>query len=123
MNQDHSATWATGLGIFLLLIGLVFALALYLFYCYCLKLICQKTGRDPGALIWLPIVHLLPLLEVAKMPLWVIILFLIPPVNIVVGIIMWVKICEARGKSGWLVILMFVPVANLFFIPYLAFSE
>ena len=36
---------------------------------------------------------------------------------------MWVKICQARGKSGWLVLLLFIPIANLIFIPYLAFSE
>jgi uncharacterized membrane protein YhaH (DUF805 family) len=36
---------------------------------------------------------------------------------------MWVKICQARGKSGWLVILLFIPVVNIIFIPYLAFSE
>jgi hypothetical protein len=44
-------------------------------------------------------------------------------VNIVLTVIMWVKICAAIGKSPWLVILMFVPLANLFFLPYLAFSE
>ena len=68
--------------------------------------------------------NLIPLLQVAKMPVWMIILFLVPLVNlVVVGIMMWVKICQARGKSGWLVILMFIPIANSIFIPYLAFSE
>ena len=52
-----------------------------------------------------------------------IILMLIPLVNIVVGIMMWVKICVARGKSGWLVLLFIVPIANIILIPYLAFSE
>jgi hypothetical protein len=41
----------------------------------------------------------------------------------VVGIMMWVKVCQARHKSGWLVLLMFVPLANIAFLPYLAFSE
>ena len=36
---------------------------------------------------------------------------------------MWVQICQARGKSGWLVILLIIPIANLIFLPYLAFSE
>ena len=51
------------------------------------------------------------------------ILFFIPFVNFVVGIMMWAKICSACGKSPWLVILAFVPVVNNVFIPYLAFSE
>jgi hypothetical protein len=36
---------------------------------------------------------------------------------------LYAKICSARGKSGWLVIMLFVPIANLIFLPYLAFSE
>jgi hypothetical protein len=36
---------------------------------------------------------------------------------------MWVKICQARGKSGWLVILRIIPIANLILLVYLAFSE
>jgi hypothetical protein len=36
---------------------------------------------------------------------------------------MWAKICQARGKSPWLVIMAFIPFVNIFFIPYLAFSE
>jgi hypothetical protein len=36
---------------------------------------------------------------------------------------MWAKVCEARGKSPWLVILWFIPIVNIAFLPYLAFSE
>lgn len=74
-------------------------------------------------MIWIPIVNLVPLLTVAKQPIWFIILFFVPLVNIVMGILLWVKICEARGKPGWLVILLFIPVVNIAFLPYLAFSE
>ncbi|MBC8001312.1 MAG: hypothetical protein H7X97_01875 [Opitutaceae bacterium] len=106
-----------------ILVGLAVFVGLYVFICYCLKLICEKAGESPGVLIWIPIVQLVPLLNVAKMPTWYIILFLIPIVNLIVGIIMWVKICQARNKPGWLVIMMFIPVVNIAFIPYLAFSE
>ena len=78
---------------------------------------------NPGILIWIPIVNLIPLLQAAKMPVWMILLFLVPLINLVVAIMMWVKICQARGKSGWLVIMMVIPIANLIFLPYLAFSE
>jgi hypothetical protein len=50
-------------------------------------------------------------------------LFFVPLANAVMTIVMWVKICQACGKSAWLVLLLFVPVVNLFFVPYLAFSE
>ena len=124
MNDSGSGdAVAAGVGIVVILGLLVFALALYVFVCYCLKRICEKCGEDPGILIWIPIVQLVPLLKVAKMELWMIILFFIPIVNFVIGIMMWAKICTARGKSPWLVILMFIPIVNIAFIPYLAFSE
>jgi uncharacterized membrane protein YhaH (DUF805 family) len=68
-------------------------------------------------------VNLIPLLQVAKMPVWMILLFLIPLVNLVVAVMMWAKICTARGKSPWLVIMIFIPLVNIAFVPYLAFSE
>lgn len=106
------------------MLGVLFvALLFYLFFCFCCKRICEKAGHNPGILIWIPIAHFIPLLQVAKMPVWMIILLLIPIVNIVITVMMWAKICEARGKSPWLVILLFVPFVNLFFLPYLAFSE
>ena len=120
-TSDHAA--AAGIGLVLLLFILGVALAVYVFYCFCLKRICEKAGRDPGILIWIPIVNVIPLLQVAGMAEWMIILFFIPLVNLVVGVIMWVKICEARGKSPWLVIMIIIPLVNLAFIPYLAFSE
>lgn len=119
MESTHS----TGLGLIGILVALGIFVGVYVFICYCLKLICEKTGESPGALIWIPIVQLIPLLNVAKMPTWYIILLLIPVVNLILGIIMWVKICQARGKPGWLAIMMFVPIINIAFIPYLAFSE
>jgi hypothetical protein len=113
----------TGVVLVVLAIGAVIGLGLYIFACYCCKRICEKVGKEPGAIIWIPIANLVPLLEVAGMPIWMIILLLIPVVNIVVGVMMWARICEARGKSPWLVVLLLVPVANIIFLPYLAFSE
>ena len=110
------------MGLIIILGLLVFALALYVFICYCLKRICQKCGEDPGILIWIPIAQLVPLLKIAKMDLWMIILFFIPIVNIVIGVMMWAKICTARGKSPWLVILMFIPMLILMFIILIVLS-
>ena len=123
MNDTTNTALGAGLGAAAILFALLVGLAFYIFFCFCYKRICEKCGVTPGVLIWIPIVQLVPLLQVAKMPVWMIILFLIPLVNLVIFVMMWVKICQARGKSGWLVILFFIPIANLIFIPYLAFSE
>ncbi len=119
--MDNQASAAVGF--VMIMVMLLAGLGLYVFYCYCLKMICEKTGHEPGILIWIPIAQIIPLLEVAGMSILWIIGFLIPCLNFIVGIMMWAKICSARGKSPWLVILMFIPIANLIFIPYLAFSE
>lgn len=123
MNESADNAVATGMGVAMMLVVLVVALAFYVFFCYCAKRICEKCGVTPGVLIWIPIAQLVPLLEVAKMPVWMIILFFIPIANLVVIVMMWAKICIARGKSPWLVIMLFIPVVNIAFIPYLAFSE
>jgi hypothetical protein len=123
MNETANSAVSTGIAAGAALFLVVICLALYVFFCFCCKRICEKCGVTPGVLIWIPIAQLVPMLQVAKMELWMIILFFIPIVNIVVGIMMWAKICQARGKSPWLVILMFIPIVNIIFIPYLAFSE
>jgi len=123
MESTSNDAIGAGASALVFLIALVIGLALYLFICYCCKRICEKCGKDPGILIWIPIAQLVPMLQVAGMAIWMIVLFFIPIANIVVGIMMWAKICQARGKSPWLVIMMFIPIVNIAFIPYLAFSE
>ena len=114
---------ATGVSIVVVLLLLAIALVCYLFFCYCAKRICQKAGHEPGVLIWIPIANLVPLLTTAGLPVWMIILFFVPIVNFIVGILMWWKLCEARGKPGALSLLLLVPVAGLFVPLYLAFAD
>ena len=47
----------------------------------------------------------------------------IPLVNIVIFIIVWMGIAEARNKPGWWGILMLVPVVSLVVPGYLAWSD
>jgi len=123
MSEDSSNLLGLGIGLIAFFVVLAIGVAVYIFISYCYKLICLKTGKDPGAIIWIPVVRYIPLLQIAKMPEWLVVLLLVPFVNIVVFILMWAKVCEARGKSPWLVILFFVPIANIVLIPYLAFAD
>ena len=50
------------------------------------------------------------MLNIAQKPAWWFILCLIPLVNIVIFIIIWMAIAEARHKPNWWGILMIVPV-------------
>jgi len=105
------------------LVMLVIMVAVYIFYCYCAKLICEKVGKEPGVLIWIPIVQILPLLEAAGMEKWMIILFFVPFVNILAALYMAYKLVLARGKPPVLVVMAVIPIVSLAFFPYLAFSE
>jgi len=65
--------------------GLAVSLLIYLFFCYCLKLIVQKTGTEPGLMVWLPILQLIPMLRAAGMSMvWF--LFWISPLLVAAAI-------------------------------------
>ena len=122
-HDENPAAVFPGLELVTILVVLGGVLALYVFSSFCFKRICEKCGVRPGVLVWIPIVRLVPLLKVAKMPVGMIILFIVPFANLVVFFIMWAKICVARGKSGWLVLWFLVPIANIVLIPYLALGR
>jgi len=106
--------------------GLVFfviMLVIYIFGCYVMKRICEKAGGQPGILIWIPILQIIPILKAAGMSLWWIIGLLIPIVNIVGTILLWVNLHKKMGKNPWLTILCFIPFVNIIYILYLAFSK
>jgi hypothetical protein len=99
----------------------VFA-ALYLFFCYCGSLICQKAGKPAGILMWLPIVQYIPLLRAAKMsPLWLLAMF-VPLLNIIVHIMWSFKIAGVRGQGIFTAIFLILPTYPLAFM-YLAFAS
>jgi hypothetical protein len=99
------------------------ALLIYLFYCYCCLLICQKAGHEPGLLIWIPIFQFIPLLRAARMSAgWFVASILIVP-GLIGGIIWSFKIAKARGKSPVTGFLMLVPLLGVFPFLYLAFAD
>jgi hypothetical protein len=99
------------------------ALATYLFLCYCCMLICQKTGNEPGLMVWLPVLQVIPMLRAASMSRWWIIGFFVPVVNIIGHVVWCVRIVQARSKTTPLLVLLLLPVTSLFAFLYLAFSE
>ena len=98
------------------------AVVLYLFGCFCMKLICVKAGYQPGGLIWIPIFQLIPLFRAAGMSGWWLLACFIPLLNLIAAILWSFKIVRARGKSALVAIMLLLPLLNLFAILYLAFS-
>jgi hypothetical protein len=95
----------------------------YLGFSCCCKLICQKSGTVPGALVWVPFLQSIPLLRAANMSPWWLLAALVPLLNVVVQIVWSVKIVQARGKGLGTMVFLLLPVTNLFAFLYLAFSN
>ncbi len=120
--QEDNRVPAVFLGGFLL-IFCIFLLVLYVYHALALQTIATKTNTENPWFAWVPILNIILMLNIAKKPIWWIILCLIPLVNIVIIIIVWMGIAEARNKPNWWGILLIVPVANLIVPGYLAWSD
>lgn len=114
---------ALGFSFVLLCCQLIFVLALYVFLSYCISRIAKKTGHaDKAIWAWIPVLNIILLLEIADMPLWFVILYFIPFVNIVVGLIVWMKVAEKCGKESWWGLLLLIPIVN-FVVIYMLGSD
>ena len=95
----------------------------YVYMSLALQTIATKTATPNGWLAWIPIAHIFLMLSIAKKPMWWFILFLVPLANIVIAIMVWMAIAEARHKPNWWGIMLIVPVMNLVMPGYLAWAD
>ena len=106
-----------------LMFFVVCSLAMYVYVALALSTIAQKTNTENGWLAWIPIANVILMLNIARKPVWWILLCLIPLVNIVIFIIVWMGIAEARNKPSWWGVLMIVPIVSIIVPGYLAWSD
>lgn len=79
-----------------------------------------KAGK-PGWAAIVPIYNLIVMLDIAGKPLWWIILFLIPLVNLIIAILVSIAIAEKFGKgAGFGIGLAFL---GIIFYPILGFGD
>ncbi|MDD5195945.1 MAG: hypothetical protein PHQ96_09815 [Candidatus Omnitrophica bacterium] len=104
--------------------------AFYVFSSLCFHIIGKKTGTRYAWRAWIPIANVFLMLKIAGLSyLWLLSIFivLIPLLGILalIGFSGYVcyRIALARGKAGWIGILMLVPIAGYAVLGYLAFSE
>ena len=81
-------------------IGLAYSLFTYLLLAVSVYVMAKKDGLDTAWLAWIPIINVFVMLQIADMDWWYILLFLVPCINLVVWIMMWWRICEARGSQA-----------------------
>jgi hypothetical protein len=102
------------------LIVLVVELALFVLLVAGMWKVFTKAGQ-PGWAAIIPIYNVIVLLQVAGRPIWWIILYLIPFVNIVIAIIVNIDIAKRFGKGvGFAIGLVFLP---FIFYPILGFGD
>lgn len=106
------------------ILGMVILYAIgYVYICLSMMVIANKTNTPNAWLAWIPIIQVILMIQIARKPIWWIVLLLIPVVNFVIGVIVWMGIAEQRRKPSWVGVLVIVPVVNFFIPGYLAFSK
>lgn len=103
--------------------GFLIFIAIYAYLSFALATIAKKTNTENDWLAWIPIVNIYLMVKIAGKPGWWFILFLIPIVNIIFAIIVWMEIAKVRNKPEWLGILVIFPVFNLIIPGVLAFTD
>lgn len=107
----------------MMLLFVVIGGGFYVYYSLALQTIAKKTSTENPWLAWIPIANIILMLNIAKKPLWWLLLCLIPVVNIVIFIIVWMGIAEAVKKPNWWGILLIVPLVNIIVPGYLAWAN
>jgi hypothetical protein len=96
----------------------------YLYFSFCLYKIAQNCGEKESAWwAFVPVVQLFLLLKVANKPLWWFLLFLIPLLNIIPFVIVWVHVARNCGLSAIWGVLAVLPILNLFALAKMALSK
>jgi hypothetical protein len=119
--QDERIPRAAAAGFFSFFIVLM--IVLYAYMSLAVQTIATKTNTENAWLAWIPIANIVLLLNIAKKPLWWILLLIIPFVGIVIAILIWMGVAESRNKPSWWGILLIVPLLGLAVPGYLAWSD
>ncbi len=110
--QSHAGGLPVGTMIFALAVGILMIASLWKVY--------TKAGK-PGWAAIIPIYNLVVLLQIAHKPLWWIVMFLIPVVNFIFLILLYIELAKSFGKSGGFAAgLIFL---GIIFFPILGFGS
>ncbi len=111
---------AGGVFLFVMLIVIV----VYVIMAISLMKIAKRTGTENAWFAWIPILNLILMLQIAQRPMWWLVFFLVPIINvvgIVLNFIIWIDIAKILKKPA--VIGFLAGLIPIIFVPYLAFSN
>lgn len=102
------------------------ALTLFLFFWgvwgISLQMIAKKTETPNGWFGWVPVLNVILMIQIAQKPWWWFLLLMIPFVNIVVAVLLFMGVAYQVNRPGWVGAMTLVPVIGWFVLPYLAFT-
>ena len=101
-------------------VGTLFQLAIAALVIVSLWVVFTKAG-EPGWAAIIPIYNMVIILKIADKPVWWIILFFIPIVNLVMAIITYIAFAEKFGKSAGFGVGL--ALLGPIFMPILAFGD
>ena len=114
------------LGWFFIIIVLMCVVG-YLIWALCVAIIAKKLGMPFGTSLLMaiiPIANLVLLAQMAKKPIWWILLMLFPITSLAIYVIVWEVIAGRMGKPAeWGTYIMLIPVANLVYFFMLVFAD
>lgn len=113
MNYGEIVAGMFGLGF------VVVYLAIIIFYVVAQWRMFEKAGK-PGWACIVPIYNLIVMCEIGGVNPVLILLFLVPIANIVIGIMITYKMYNAYVSEGWAILGIFLPIIVT---PYIAFSS
>lgn len=101
----------------------LFAGGFYAYVSYAQQVIANKIGTSNSWFAWVPLLNVYLMVKMAGKPVWWLLLFLLPLVNIIIFVIIWMKIASAVNKPQWIGVLMLLAPINLLVLGYLAFWD
>jgi hypothetical protein len=105
-------------------LGSILWLAIYIFMTYGLMTLGRKVNVGlPDWMAYVPFVNLYYEIKVVKKPWWWLLLMLVPLVNFIVIIRLFMLLAEAGGKNKWIGLLLFVPIINFAVWGYIVWGE
>jgi len=110
------------IGVFVLIFVAFFG-AIYIYFALAFSTIARKTHTPNTWYAWVPILNMVLLLNVAKKPVWWIFLFFVPFVNLVILVLTWMGVAQARGRPDWWGVFIIAPIANFILPGILAWSD
>ena len=72
----------------------------FVIYIVSLWLIFSKAGRA-GCLVLIPFINAIVLVQIAGLPIWTFFLFFVPPVNLLLLALVWLRLGKLFGRGAW----------------------